>query len=711
LIGVLSACIGMAHADEAPSSEFELFNLEKDLEQPKVSSVTKSEQSAEEAPAIVDVITRDQIREWGYQSVAEVLSHTVGFYVTDDFILPNVAVRGVSGGLFAESSVIKVMVDGHSVAFRSTAGNWLGPEQIPISTIDHIEIIRGPASALYGADAFLGVVNIVTRSGDELSGGDATTTLSIPSVNASHPGSDLDVSAGFKKGNMSAVVGARLNQDDLSGLTLPSSSPQTVIPDYNAGHTTASGLSRSSNVGYAKLSYQLPRSTTITISGQLSSIDRGAEFAPWAQLTHGIDAQGRQNGSDVSLYQGNVDLFIKTSLLPKLSLTFDGEYFNGGPKAADRIDVASSIYYVRRRFGYSGVDLNAELQGQLPKAITVVAGVGFIYDREIPPASLHIALSDGAGFKAGDVFTASSTIPTGVRNLYNAGAYLQMVWTPIKKYLTLTGGVRYDDHNIYGSQVSGRLAAVSKLTDKLSLKLLFGSAFKAPSPYLLYAVPLRVGDVIGSTSLAPQHVYTVELEGSYRPVKFLSISTGLAYSRLLDAAAFAPQGVNQIADNEGTVDSLSWETKVEASYKEWMRLYFNSAVNYTVHDRSELAGYRAQLLGNANNVYPPYLIHLGVMGKIPRIPIRLTVEASYVGERRASEANILANGGPYVLPQYWLLDASISTVGIELLPHRETVFMVTARNMLGASGPDPGFSGFDYPLAPTTVFFQLRQRL
>src|SRR5438046_1055527 len=91
---VLSAS---ARGQEAGGSELELFELDRKVK--VVLSATKTDRPAEEAPAIVEVVTRREILEWGYSSVAEVLSHIVGFYVIDDHILPNVAVRGVSGGL------------------------------------------------------------------------------------------------------------------------------------------------------------------------------------------------------------------------------------------------------------------------------------------------------------------------------------------------------------------------------------------------------------------------------------------------------------------------------------------------------------------------------------------------------------------------------------------------------------------------------------
>src|SRR5687767_3784798 len=98
----------------------------------EVSTATKTAESLEEAPAVITVVTRADIERWGYQTVAEVLSHTVGFYLTDDHILPNAGVRGMTGGLGSESGAIKVMIDGRSVAYRTTSGNWLGVALVPL---------------------------------------------------------------------------------------------------------------------------------------------------------------------------------------------------------------------------------------------------------------------------------------------------------------------------------------------------------------------------------------------------------------------------------------------------------------------------------------------------------------------------------------------------------------------------------------------------
>src|SRR5437762_10849332 len=90
---------------EEQALELQLFQLDATVQNLPLQ-VAKTDTKVAEAPIVVEVITRQQMREWGYRTLAEVLQHMVGFYVEDDHILPNVAIRGISGGLFAESGLL-----------------------------------------------------------------------------------------------------------------------------------------------------------------------------------------------------------------------------------------------------------------------------------------------------------------------------------------------------------------------------------------------------------------------------------------------------------------------------------------------------------------------------------------------------------------------------------------------------------------------------
>jgi iron complex outermembrane receptor protein len=78
-----------------------------------------------------------------------------------------------------------------------------------------------------------------------------------------------------------------------------------------------------------------------------------------------------------------------------------------------------------------------------------------------------------------------------------------------------------------------------------------------------------------------------------------------------------------------------------------------------------------------------------------------------VGPRRADDTSIVENGVEFYLPTYVWLDAFISTRELYLIRGHETRIALRGRNLLGARGPNPGFSGFEYPLAPREIFLEL----
>jgi iron complex outermembrane receptor protein len=227
----------------------------------------------------------------------------------------------------------------------------------------------------------------------------------------------------------------------------------------------------------------------------------------------------------------------------------------------------------------------------------------------------------------------------------------------------------------------------------------------------MYGVPYKVGDVLGNPSLAPQRVHTVEGQVSVNPLRGVVVSTGLAYSLLLNKAAFVQQGLNRIAENLSEMRALSWESELVADYENWARAYASFELPIVVRSSGQ-GGYQADLVGHSNVIYPGFIVRGGGSIRLPRpFPLRAGLEAIYVGSRRASDMNILEYGGDYRLPAYTMLDATLSTTPLELLGKRKTVLMFKARNLLDVKGPDPGFAGVDYPLLSRSFFLQLRQEL
>ena len=685
-------------------SDLDEVDLEQLLEGVVVTA-TRTRQRVEDAPAIVTVITRREMEMWGYQSVAEVLRHALGFYVIDDHAIPNVAVRGVSAGLRGESGLIKVMIDGRSVAFRSTAGNWLGPELIPLTAVERIEIVRGPASAIYGADAFLGVINVITRRGNDVLGGQ----IAVNGQNTGAWGGGGDALIGARNGRLEATLAGGLTERRLTGLSIPATSPAPVIAPYHRGPLMTDGLLQRSGVALANIGYHLTDDSVLTFTAYASTLDRGAELADWTQLANGVDGLGRSRENRISLRQGMMALRLDSAISNRANLSLDYVLFAGEPGPSDRIDVGSDIFYVRRELSYRGYSLSASGTFQPSDAWTLVTGLDFTYDDEQLPSVLHVLMADSPPLLAGDVREATST-RQGRELFLNPGAYLHGVYVAIPDALSLTAGLRYDYHNIYGSQFNGRVGGILSPLDDLHIKLLYGNAFRAPSPLLLHGVPVAAGDILGNQDLEPQHIHTFEAHATYSATEELTLQTGVAYSYLLNKAEFALVGVNKVARNLAEVGALSWETGADLTLNSTLRAYARASLQHLVRDEGE-AGYRAELLGSDMLAYPWLITHAGLLYRIPHLPLRAGAEVSYFSAVRSSDTNGLENGAVYDIDPAFELGATLATVGFELLPSHETDVRLVARNLLNATNATPGFAGIDYPSAGRSVMIYASQEL
>ncbi len=666
----------------------------------EVSTASKTAESLEDAPAIITVVTAQDIARWGHQSIAEVLSHVVGFYLIDDHILPDVAVRGMTGGLRAEGGVIKVMIDGRSVAYRTTSGNWLGVELVPLGSIKQIEIIRGPASALYGADAFLGVVNIITLDPNEVRPLKVRATAGLTATN---PAGRIDAVGGTMLGPLDVMLGVAGEYDDRSGLALPKESPAPTLRTDNDGRRIAENLKRRSLVMQGRVGYRDAETGRIVLSAYGSGIERGGDFAHWAQLTNGADVDGAEVGTVVALQQLRLNLDSLFHVSSEFDVALQGTYFRGGLLPQDRIEVASDLFYIEREQRYAGFDSVLEARWTPDLPINAIFGVETVLDNEeLPPPQRVNRIT-------GEAQVISSATEGSNVQLFNVGTFLSAgakLWDP---WLKLTGGVRYDHHSQYGDQLTGRFGAVSRLSKSLVAKVLYGSAFKAPSPYLLYATPLRAGDVVGSPDLAPQIVHTVESQLSFKPSRFFGLSTGLAHNWLRDKAEFTARGINQAARNVASQRTLSWESRLDYRYYDDIRTYLSFERVWSIRDLGE-EGFVAELIGSESVVYPDWVGRAGVLLDVPApvdFPLELNTQGILVGKRRAADTSIVQNGAPFTLDPYLMLDLALQTRQVYLIPAQETRFALRSRNLLLARGPDPGPAGFEYPLRPAEIFFEV----
>ena len=173
VVTLLSLVTARAAAAQQPLPDLSLEELMQ-LDAGQVFGASERLQPVTEAPASVSFITAEEIARYGYRTLADILRGVRGMYVTND---RNFSLLGTRG--FAKpgdyNSRILLLVNGHRVNDNVFGQAEIGAEfGIDPAMFERVEIIRGPASSLYGDSAFFAVVNVITRSGASLDGASVT---------------------------------------------------------------------------------------------------------------------------------------------------------------------------------------------------------------------------------------------------------------------------------------------------------------------------------------------------------------------------------------------------------------------------------------------------------------------------------------------------------------------------------------------------------
>lgn len=147
-----------AHAEEVTES----FTLD-----PMVITATRTEMSVKESPSAVEIVSSKKLEETQAKTLRDALKSALGVNVFNDFQgRRNVSIRG------SESRHVLIMVDGKRLGGElsyNSANAW-DVDRIRMEDVERVEIIRGPAGALYGSDAMAGVINVITKTPEKNAG-------------------------------------------------------------------------------------------------------------------------------------------------------------------------------------------------------------------------------------------------------------------------------------------------------------------------------------------------------------------------------------------------------------------------------------------------------------------------------------------------------------------------------------------------------------
>ena len=438
----------------APAPDGDISELMVLLNTPVISA-SKREQKAIESPQAIEVITADQIKASGAFLLSDVLRLATGVQVWDaDPDRCTVTIRGVNPG--GNPRTVQILVDGVAM-FNIVAGPIdINGLPVPMDAIERIEIIRGPSSSLYGANAQCGVISITTkRAKDGVSG----------SLRAGAAGQDMKREQGyFSYGgpifSMTAGVGAGsdgnthvpMNFIGMPGLTVPQNNDsrflQTFLrPEITLGSTRLWMAYGYGDTGHAdQVSYSPANPAALAPLGIFPdmSMTRTLGQVGWSQVwSPTVHSE---------LKVGQKDFRLGVAAL-----------------AADGANPASPTVVKLLEASDPAMATDHDLFHD------TVTETSFQMNWD-PSGSLHVvAGGDTTAIKTYECLTIGLV---GNQTLTASGAFVSVDWT--LGQATFSGGARVANEDLGGTSASPRLSLVYKLDDSSVLRAGFFTSTRSP---------------------------------------------------------------------------------------------------------------------------------------------------------------------------------------------------------------------------------------
>ncbi|GAB2842377.1 hypothetical protein GCM10027277_06930 [Pseudoduganella ginsengisoli] len=593
-LAVLLAIPAAVACAQSPSDEEDLTLLYGDAA--SVTIATGNPQALRRAPAVASVITAAEIANMGVRGMDDLLETVAGIHVARaaNSWAPIYVVRGVYS---FQGPQVLVLQNGVPITtlFQSNKGNMWG--DYPVELISRLEIIRGPGSALYGSDAFSGVINIITKGPVEANGtefGLHAGSFATRDAWAQHGGKlgPVSFSAYIRAGRTDGFhrvidADAQTRNDRLLG-TRASLAPGPV----NTGNE-ALDANLDASYGQWRGRVNLKQREVGTGAGIASALDPVGRARSTRAITNlaWTDPQWTPDwGLSISV---NAQSYSQTIPVPYVLLPPGvrfptGTFTNGmigAPATWERnIRLAAVADYSglaghHWRLGAGHDDLDMYRTRELRNFTYAPNGT------PIPAAGLT---------EYGD--TDPFLRPHRRRIDY---IFVQDEWRLAKDW-NLTAGVRRDRYSDFGSTVNPRIALVWDATFDLTTKLLYGRAFRAPSYNEAYSITNPV--TLGNPGLAPETNGTLEAVASWQPrtdvqlnatlyryamdniIRLVPQTNGLAGQRYNNTgrqtghgaefeAAWAPERTIRFTGNYAWQRSIDLATQTDAGYAPHHHLY------------------------------------------------------------------------------------------------------------------------------------------
>jgi len=669
-----------------PSPEEELAELYGGEEFVRIA--TGVAQPVSKAPAVASIITAEEIRAMGATDIDEILETVPGLHVARSALgySPIYVFRGMYTDVNPQ---VLMLINGIPLTNLYVGDRNVAWGGMPVEAISRIEVVRGPGSAVYGADAFAGVINIITKAPAEMDG------LSMGARAGSFDTQTGWLQYGGSRGELS--YGAVIEALRTDGQREPVAADGQSFLDAISG-TGASLAPGPVNLHRENLDARLElgyRNLTFRGGAQVRN-DGGLGVGVTQVLDPGAVGSDRFNADltyDNPTLTDNLGLKIQGStLFTSQEVDEDLRLFPPGSRGPFFTPLGAPVFPPFP----DGVIGNPELwerhyrlnattlyQGVRDHKISLGTGYhyGEVYKTEetknfgIDPATGMFILPGSPLVDVSD--TPLVFLPEGRRE--NTHVFLQDIWHFARDW-ELTAGVRYDHFSDFGDTTNPRAALVWSARRNLTFKALYGEAFRAPS-----FSETRVQSnpaFLGNSMLKPEQLKSYELAVNYQPSFDLTLDFNVFHYQWDDVIQFVadPGAGTRTAQNAGEQTGNGAEFALSWDVTEALTLTGNLALQKS---QDQLTGEDA---GNA----PEHQSYLRADWDF--LPgWSLDVQANQVASRNRVFGDPRSDVGDYVITDLTLRKR-------QWVPGVEVAVLV--KNLFDENAREPSLDGDPVPLIP-----------
>ena len=605
-----------------------------------ITGASKYAEKTSEAPSIVEVITADDIRTYGYRTLGEALNGLHGLYVTNDRKYSSIGVRGFSFSSESNSRVL-VMIDGRRMNENVYDSAYVGQEfLLDMSLVDHIEYIPGPGSSIYGANAMMGVINVVSKKGSDIGG------LQLESSYGSFNTGMVKASYGKKLDNGADIL--------LSASGFTSDGPDTLyFPELDTGFPSilcdpCDGIARDMDEEHSQRLFAKVQKDGLTLTSGYVDRAKRIPTSPFTTFIPAVLNDPRHESHDRQAY-GEVK--YNTALNEQSSLDLKAFYH-----WYDSTVYIPHIVSFGFDFGVDDSSYTGRWGGAEASYVTtaieghkIIVGAEFQYDIDQQLYAYNNIFA-GAPFFLG-IWQNSNR--SGLRS----GFYAQDAIT-LRDNLVLNAGFRLDQHHMIDQvQLNPRLGLVWNPDAATTVKLLYGSAFRAPNVF-----ERDYSGIVGwqaNPNNQEEHIKNYEAAVEWKGAGGLKLSGSAFYNEFTDVITKDPTFASAQYVNLGNLKSIGVDLGIE---KKWE----NGRDVKGSYNHTEYLTHRGTTWGGPHDS-PKNVAKLLYREPLFDDKARFGLEQLYVGKRK----NVLR---PTETDGYYIANATLSSE--DLVPGLDVTFGV-----------------------------------